>query len=426
MSRPYLLLFGLFATLLSTALVGAEPVKVATADELYEIDEVEVKVVKEKLVKKKKAPLAERVDLALYGNVQVKFQDFREVLNGRAVRGPIIPILPDFELPKDFQPNQVWSVEANIWLDHRGDCTWATINLRFKTNLGSVSGAWNQYSLERAFIGFKLWDGCCSRGQLEFGRMKLGDRFQSELQYNSRFDGVVFELRRDFCDYGPWTVKAGVMVVDFRTRHYTWIVGWRWDEIWKSGYYVDLSFIDWSRGRRVFFPDILFPLPDPFFQYRNFQVVLGYKFPLERFCRPVHASIGWIINEAASRQARFNNYLGNQAWWIAFEIGSIVKACDWAFKFSYQWVGLQSILETDVSGIGRGNADGGSIHSRNIFDPSLLFGNTNYKGVAFTFSYGITDNITFLAEYYYSTEITGQVGGLLKYTKAEGKITYAF
>lgn len=425
MSRSFLLLFGFIALLPTFPLLSEVAEAAAASEELYEIGDVELKVVKEKLVKKVKLPISERSDLTLTGNVVVKFQDFREVVDSETIRAVIDRVLPGLVPPKDRFPDQVWVAESNLWLDHRTDCTWATVNYRFKADLGTVTGSFATWTLERAFMGVRLWDGPCSKGQVEIGRMKLGDRFQSELMYNSRFDGGLFEVRRPWEDYGNWVFKAGVMVVDFRYRHYTWIVGLRWDEIWKSGYYVDLSYIDWSRGRRIFIDDDV-PVFNPAFQYRDFQVAVGYKFPLERFGFPVHGSVGWIINEAARRIPRFNNYLGNQAWWLLLEVGSIVKACDWAVKIGYQWVGLLSMLETDVSGIGRGNVTGASIHNSVIHDPALLRGNTNYKGPTFTFLYGVTDNITFQAEYWYSTEITATVGGILKYTKAEAKVTYAF
>jgi hypothetical protein len=427
MSRSLSLLLGFIALLPALSLYSEEVnISGSTSEELYELGDTDLKVVKEKIVKKVKLPVSERSDLTIYGNVVVKFQDFREVVGKLSIRDPVVPVLPDFILPKERHPNQVWVAESNLWLDHRTDCTWATVNYRFKTDLGTVSGSFSSWSLERAFMGLKFCDGPCTKAQVEIGRMKIGDRFQSELMYNSRFDGVLFEVRRPCEEYGNIVFRGGVMVVDFRRRHYTWIVGVRWDEIRKSGYYVDLSYIDWSRGRFIFLGDEERVVINPAFQYRDFQVAVGYKFPIERFGRPVHGSVGWIINEAARRYPQFANYLGNQAWWLLLEVGSIVKACDWAFKIGYQWVGLLSILETDVSGIGRGNVTGGSIHSAVIFDPGLLRGNTNYKGPTFTFLYGVTDNITFQGEYWYSTEITAVVGGVLKFTKFEAKLTYAF
>jgi len=55
-----------------------------------------------------------------------------------------------------------------------------------------------------------------------------------------------------------------------------------------------------------------------------------------------------------------------------------------------------------------------------------LRGNTNYKGPTATAIFALTDNLSIQGKYDYSTEITSEIGGLLRYSKAELKFLYVF
>ena len=75
------------------------------------------------------------------------------------------------------------------------------------------------------------------------------------------------------------------------------------------------------------------------------------------------------------------------AWYVGFRVGEVVQEGDWAFDVQYQWVEANSIPDTDVGGIGRGN----------VLDSSYTEdgrGNTNFKGWRVEGLYAFTDDIT--------------------------------
>jgi len=413
-TKSFLLLFLLFVT----PLVAEE----AAPKE----DKVEETTVRKVRFKKNKISVSKRDDLVLSGNVQIKWNEIEIDTNADPrdpddPNGPFIPPL---------SPNQVWTAEANLWINHRTDCTWAEMNFRFKQFAGQKTGTTGKWTLERAFIGYQFWD--CpdkSRLQVELGRMKISDRFQSEVEYCSLFNGILFGYGVPLRGFADLYLQLGAMVIDFRSDFYSWIVGADFDSILGTGWYFKYSFIDWARRSPIRLP---FPPPvDPrvIFPYRNSQFLVGYKFPLEWTCKiPVHVNGGVVWNHAARREPELLNHLGNVAWWVQLQLGKIVKKCDWALKIGYQYVGLFSILESDVCGIGRGNLSNSSIFTQGgLFrTPGLIRGNTNYRGVAASFVFAATDNLSVQVSYNTSREITELFGGVLHYSKSEIKFSYIF
>lgn len=423
--------FLIFPLLLSTGpLLGTVVDKaVAPAEEALPADtkavateKKEEPTVRRVRFKKNKVAINKREDIILSANVQAKIQKFRETLEGERPVDPVIePSIPFLPI---VTRNEAWEIEANLWVDHRGECNWAEINLRFKNFAGKNTGTLNKLTLERAFIGYQFWD--CperSRFQVEMGRMKIGDRFQSAVQYGSLFDGLLFGYGtplRGFCDL---YLQLGAFVIDFRTNYFSFIGEAEFSEILKTGWYFKYSYITWAR--RTSFRFILPILQFLEFSFRDSQWILGYKFPKERFCRPVQINGGFVWNHAAERDPAFAGFLGNTAWWVVIEIGSLVKRCDWLFKFGYQYVGLLSIFEGDVSGIGRGNRSDSSIFSLGL-SPALRRGNTNYKGFTTSFAFALTDALSVQASYEASNQINDLIGGINVYSKAEFKSTYVF
>ena len=86
-----------------------------------------------------------------------------------------------------------------------GDQVEETVPLSLKQG-GKGSGAANAINLKRAYVGYNLVARNKERLDLEIGRKKMDDIFVSEIEFSSRFDGILLKYANSWGKWGAFTV----------------------------------------------------------------------------------------------------------------------------------------------------------------------------------------------------------------------------
>jgi len=297
-------------------------------------------------------------------------------------------------------------------------------------------------TLKRAYIGYNIFADGKHRLDLEIGRQKLDDIFDSEIQFSNRFDGALLRFASALEDRFDWYCLAGAFVIDERVNHFGYATEIGLLDIYGTGIDLKYSFIDWKkRGQNRCF--IFNPLGT---QFQNSQVTLTYTFLRKIFCKemPFELYGGFLINHAAKKTVFSHGKKKNLGWYAGLYIGNNVKKGDWSFDIEYVGVQAQAVSEYDVGSIARGNIlnetlldiieesfshqsfDSSSFPSSYVFGYFPRRGNTNFVGWRFEFLYTMTDNFSVDMVYEFSNEEDQRIGGPHRYRDFEIEVVYAF
>jgi hypothetical protein len=235
-------------------------------------------------------------------------------------------------------------------------------------------------------------DDMC-RLDVEIGRQKSKDLFDSKIQFDSNFDGVLLKFARNFEGVGKAYLRAGPTLIDNYVSHFGWMGEVGLTDIMDTGFYAkysmnsitkrgkDVPLSEDSRGNPFLDPTVKADKNAKRWQYRNSQVTLGYRFDPEMIGVPVKAYGAYLINHAAKKH-EVSKKKENKAWYIGAIFGDekLNKEGSWNVDVNYQHVLKQAVCDYDNQGIGHNNAD------------KIPYGNTNFKGAAVKGCYAITDN----------------------------------
>jgi hypothetical protein len=294
---------------------------------------------------------------------------------------------------------------------------------------GSGEGA--AINLKRAYMGYNIYADGVHRFDVEMGRRKLNDVFDSEIQFSSRFDGIVFKYAGAIDKVMDWYWNAGAFIVDERVNHIAYVLEFGVLGVLDSGLDLKYSFINWPRpgdGKNRCF--IKHPWGS---QFRNSQFTFSYHANPEIYCKtiPVEFYGAFIINHAAKRTIFTKHKKKNLGWYLGILFGEVDKEGDWSFDITYECVQAQMASDCDVDGIGRGN----------IFDERITDilnipgtneyliprrGNGNFEGWSFEALYALTDNLSFNLIFEFTKAEDRRIGGRHRYTNAEIVAIYAF
>ncbi len=304
------------------------------------------------------------------------------------------------------------------------------------------SGQGDAINLKRAYMGYTIWVDGQRRLDIELGRRKLNDIFDSDIQYSSRFDGVILKYSDAINEVMDWYWYGSVFVIDERIDHYGFITEVGLLDILGSGLDLRYSYIDWTkRGRNRCFRRHSIGS-----EFRNSQFAFDYRINPEILRKQIPFDFygAFIINHAAretvfTRDKRGGNVgKKNLGWYLGVVVGELEKAGDLAIDLSYEYVQAQMTSDCDVDGIGRGNTlderftDIVIIRKFNEcgdLREELLFprrGNTNFKGWSLVASYALTDNLTLQGIYQFSHAEDSKLGGRHFYRDIEVEAIYAF
>lgn len=296
-------------------------------------------------------------------------------------------------------------------------------------------------TLKRAYMGYNIWADGKHRLDIEVGRRKLDDIFDSEIEFTSRFDGILLKFASSLGEFADWYWNIGAFVIDERVNHFGWVTEIGILNIYDTGLDIRYNFIDWEKyGRnRCFKRD---PLGA---RFQNSQITLTYTIHPTIFSKemPVEFYGGFLVNHAAKKTVFTDWKRKNLGWYAGVYIGNVHKEGEWSLDIEYIAVQAQAVPEYDVGSIGRGNildenlldiidesfpygSDSSSFPSSYIVGYFPRRGNTNFIGWRFEGLYAITDNLSIDIIYEFSNEECRKIGGRHYYQDFEIEAIYAF
>lgn len=409
------------------------------------------KAVQEYVNSKRTIPIEEKAcNLSIAGDVRFDWASIMERFNGQRTRGKYgttnawqVSNYQVNEVPPGipFSPNE-FDVQFNLYVDYKCDRAWGVVWVQFDNAAGinptrsclvdpeglKGSGCCDGLCLKKAYIGYNLFADGCQRFDIEVGRRPLYTLFDSRIQFQSRFDGIVLKYNRSLNCWGDFYLYVGGFVIDERVNHYGVVSETGILNLYDIGLDFRYSYIDWKSllAHNTNRCGTHKPLGD---QFRVNQFLLAYNFNPDYLCVPAQIYGAFLWNAAASPLQSISvptakASKANVGWYAGFIVGEVCGEGDWSLDINYQYVEAQAIPGRDVSGIGRGG--------NNIFNYTLYGANgkqfdyTNYKGWRFEGLYALTDNLSLDTSFEYSHQIAKKYGGTNSYSKFEIEAIYAF
>lgn len=453
-----------------------------------ELNESDYRALREFVNSKRDIPLTEKATkMNITGDVRAEWRHLnetgrkgnilgkqKELRGGRAVDYASMPI----------SRNDI-DAEFNLYFDYKTDRSWAVAQLQFDNSTGVFdnnkkcsgssknspqgirdklangnetadpdgwhgSGRCDKICLKKAYFGYNLYQEADGRVDIEIGRRRLYNVFDSQIQFLSQFDGITFKLsdKVDFAD--TWLLNVAGFVVNERINHFGFVAEAALLNIKETGIDLKYSFTHWKKnGRAQCFNDPKANKPptkkgkestgyltahnwtrDPLaFRFLISQVALDYTVNPDYVWGKKALFYGaYLYNHDQKNTtflARNKKYKVardlNTGWYIGFEIGSqkMKSEGDWSFNVEYDYVNPLVVPDGDCRGFGRGNTLDESF-------TSVERGNTNFKGWKFQFLYNLTDNITVDTIVEWTKAVRPEIGGHHTYSKFEIETIYAF
>lgn len=420
------------------------------AQYLQDLDEKDWNSLYDYINTKRTINVQEKSDnLTISGDVRAEYRRIEECEDGHSVRSKKANIgWPkghndfdvQFNLRFDYVCNKAWGV-AHLQFDNRaGVCNDFTskdpeTNAFIDPDGLNGSGTGCDIDLKKAYFGYNIYCDGATRFDVEVGRRRLYQVFDSEIQFLSRFDGALFKFDTSFDNFADWYLHAAAFVVDYRVNHYAWVGETGLLDICDTGFDLKYSLIDWEKNGTNFQGQ-----RNPRgAQFLNSQITAYYNLDPELFfCMPVrffgaclinHDACDLIIDRVCENDVTSEDDLlvelpknfgkNNFAWYVGFSVGEVIKEGDWSFNAQYQFVEAQSIPNNDVSGIGNGN-------TRRWSFTKDYRGNTNFKGYRLEFLFAYTDNLSFDLRFEESTAIDNEIAGSHAFSQVKMEAIYAF
>lgn len=367
--------------------------------------------------------LAEKSNnLTLAGDVRVVWRHINEKQNGENIRGGDHEDADGIRLGRnDFD------IRFNLYFDYVCDRSWAVAQVEFNNSAGTVyndlefndtdglhgSGFCCDLCLKKAYIGYNICCGGDSRFDIEIGRRNLYNVFDSEVEFLSRFDGILLRYTGSWDCLFNYHLYWGGFVIDERVNHFGWVTELGLSNVCDSGFDFLYSFIDWKkRGENRYHEHN--PRGSHFMVSQ--WLVKYHLDPACTWCMPSHFYGAFLWNHDAHKH---DGKKRSKGWYAGYRLGQVTDAGDWGLDVQYQYVQANAVPDQDASGIGRGNFD----DTTNTFNGR---GNTNYKGWRFEFLYALTSNLVVDASVEASRAVDKHIGGPHHFSQLEVEIIYAF
>ncbi len=429
-----------------------------------DLDERDYDAIIDYVNSKRTIDLQEKVcNMAISGDIRASWAHIKNRVNDIKRRGkgstdcsgdeaPINPIAGTFNGQR--VPTDEFDVELNLNFDYKCDRSWGVAQVRFRNPMGVQesskystgqltnnedqqwfsnsscarvdnnapfgSGRCDGLCLRRAYMGYNVCCDGCSRFDIEVGRRRFYDVFDSRVEFNCLFDGLLFRYATHLgCESDAYVNFAG-FVVDYRSEHFGWVVETGWLNICDSGWDAKYSYIDWLKKGT----NRAGQSHPKGWQFQVSQWLAYYHFDDDLLSMPTKVYGAFLWNSAARKVVQTKNKKDNMGWYIGATVGEVCREGDWAIDVNYQYIQAQCIPDPDVSGIGRDNILGETLYQG--VDPNNARGNGNYKGWKVEGLYAVTDNLSIDASFVYSRACESQVGGKLNYTRWKLEAIYAF
>ena len=176
--------------------------------------------------------------LSVSGEVHAEFQTSNERVAGIQQRGA-----GSFNTI----PRHGYDIEAIVLLDYRTDRSWTAIKLKFDNDAGVITGTNSKIACDRAYWGYRIFDEDTFTVDIEAGRRGfLSEAFDSQIEFNSRYDGVYFKYDQSFNTIGSFYIHPGIFIVNERHDHYGYVGEIGLLQIANTGFYTKYSLIHWD------------------------------------------------------------------------------------------------------------------------------------------------------------------------------------
>lgn len=380
-------------------------------------------------------------NLTISGDIRTEWRHITERQDGVKLRGGEFQFL-ETDPDRPLLGRNEFDAEFNLYFDYVCDRAWGVVWLEFDNAAGverftgqckidpqacGGSGRCDFLCLQKAYMGYNV---CCdgeTRFDVELGRRPLWTVFDSRVQFNARFDGLLLKYSTNYDCWGDFYVWLGGFLVDERVDWFSLVTEIGLLNIGDWGLDFKYSYINWPKlGGGKNRCKIRNPLG---WEFRVSQWLLAYNFDPELICAPAKLYGAFLWNSAA-KSRRFvtdpktpliltDPKKKGIGWYVGVIIGEVFQEGDWSLDINYQVVEAQCIPDCDVSGIGRGN----------IFENTFTStgrGNGNYKGWRVEGLYALTDNLSFDLSIEWSRADDSSIGGKHTFSQLELEAIYAF
>ena len=313
-----------------------------------------------------------------------------------------------------------FGIEANVIFDYVADRGWGTIRLQMANAAGISridrsknvkfqdsrqimygSGTTDKLALRKCFGGYNIWEQGTSRLDVEVGRRKLYDVFDSRIQFGSTFDGVLAKFSESFEGIADLYLKAAAFVVDDTVDHFGYIGELGLLNLGDSGVDLKYSLVDWDRNGKN-----RYKKKHPYgVRFTNSQITAAYNVSPDLVSTKTQIYGAYLKNHAAKKNHYTKNRRADDAFYVGARLGEAVRKGDWSFDFCYQWVQAQAVSERDITDAARENPRKISMYNRSSG------GGANYKGWRLEGFYSMTDNWTLNAHFDRIREQNHRIGG---------------
>lgn len=318
-------------------------------------------------------------------------------------------------------PTNEFDVEVNLVMDYKADRSWGKIQVQYDNAAGVPirganelgegyvshkntlfgSGTLNKVALRKAYMGYNVVEAGTSRFDVEVGRRRLYDVFDSQVQFYSLFDGLTLKYANSVEGVADFHVKAAAFVIDQNANHFGWVGEIGLLNLGDEGLDAKYSMIRWNKaGRNRYGHKNCHG-----HEFKISQFLLAYNFSPDFLRHKTQVYGAFLRNHDARNHHGAQGKKEANAWYAGVKIGEIKRQGDWSVGASYQWVQPYAIPEGDVRGIGRDNPKNISLYA------SKKHGFANYKGYEVEGLYNLTDNLTLEAAYSRVHQCTHRVGG---------------
>lgn len=264
------------------------------------------------------------------------------------------------------------------------------------------SGSYNEISLRKCYAGYNFWEQGTSRFDMEVGRRRLYDVFDSRVQFWSNFDSVLARFTGSYEGITDLSLKAAAFVVDYTVNHYGYVGELGLLNLFDSGFDVKYSLIDWDTLHRPNRYERHHALGT---RFCNSQVQALYTLSPDLVRMKTSLYAAYLHNHAAKATGWTHHKKADDGYYVGARIGEALRKGDYSLEFFYQWVQAQAVPEWDVSTSGRDNPRGVSFYNRRSG------GRANYRGWRVEAFYVLTDNWTLNAHLDKIRELDHKIGG---------------
>ncbi len=224
----------------------------------------------------------------------------------------------------DIEENS-FNSSATLGCDYLRDQVWGSVKMKAITHNGRAS---NTY-LDKAYLGYKIFENEQSKVEVEVGRNKLDAMFDSKMQFNGYFNGAHFIYTFNDNEFVNVVFHGGPHVIDSENRHYGWIAEMQVRNVARKPLTLKYSFTDWNATRF-----------DYIFAYSISQITAYYNFGKVNFY------VAYLHNHKETSK--------NFGYYIGFHAGKIEKKGDYEVDLSFQCRKERLLSPFDRKGLKKG------------------------------------------------------------------------